>query len=92
MNRFGPPTEDRRPTVSDRGRGEIPGLRQVYDEYDLLDRRIAIWEHEVRRDYVFTVPFVYRYWREIHETDRLFVLFDEDGVVEAVGQAREVSR
>ena len=92
VKRFGPPMEDRRPTVSDRGRGEIPALRQVYEEYDLLDRRIAIWEQELRRDYVFTIPILYRYWREVHETDRLFVLFDEDDVVEVVGQAREIRR
>ena len=87
---FGPPMEDHRPTISDRGRAVIPGLRQVYTEYDLLDRRIAVWEHEVRRDTIFMIPFIFSHRRVIHETDRLFVSFDEHGVVEVVGHARQV--
>ena len=91
VQRFGPPMEDRRPTIVDRGRGVIPGLRQVYAEHDLLARRISTWEHELRRDYVFTIPFIYRHRREVHLTNRLFVVFDRDGVVEAVGLTREIS-
>ena len=91
VKRFGPPMEDHRPTVVDKGRGVIPGLRQVYVERDLLNRRIAVWECELRRDYVFTLPLIYSYRREVHETDRLFVVFDENDVVEAFGLSREVS-
>ena len=90
VKRLGSPMEHRRPSVLDKGRGVIPGLRQVYVERDILDRRIAVWKFERRRDYVFTVPIFYRYRQEVHEADRLFVVFDEDDIVESYGLTREV--
>jgi hypothetical protein len=98
--RLGPPEEYLQPLALPLGRADEGARRRVDDERDLFGRRVLTWACEVRTDREFAVlprlPLlgdlltVFRVTHTTHTSERLVILVDERGLVEAVGREAPV--
>jgi hypothetical protein len=96
--RLGPPDEYLSPPALGLGRAFDEARRRVDQERDLFGRRVLTWACETRHVSEFSVPprvpliwdylTVFRITDQTSVSERLVVLLDEQGVVEAVGRER----
>lgn len=99
--RLGPPDEYLSPPAFGMGRRFDEAHRRVDEERDLFGRRVLTWACETRTVSEFSVPprvpllwdylTVFRITDRTYDSERLVVLLDAQGVVEAVGRERSAA-
>jgi len=88
LHLLGPPDEYRQPSLPALLSSADSQEQRVQSEHEIFDRRVFTWVHEINRDRLWLLWPLYTNVRTDVRVERIVVLFDEHGVVSAVGQDR----
>lgn len=85
LDLLGPPEEYAQPTPYLGLRAWDAQEQRVLVERDILSRRTWTWIRERRTDHMILIPFLFTWLEADHRADRIVVIFDDRGIVTAVG-------